>query len=647
MEIAAETLRGARRSLAWLGLLRRLGIGWAWFRVGYWLRRRLGHFERHAPITAWTEVPAYPTAAWLSAWPVPARLGAGCVPEAEQVLAGQFLLFSRHRLPLGSPPDWHRNALTGERLPVAVHWSRIATFSGDDIKGVWEMSRLSWAFALARAYVRTGDSVYHAGLWRLVTDWQACNPPNAGPNWMCGQETALRLVAATFAFAVTSRDPGPTEQATSFAKLVHASALRIEANLEYGLSQANNHGISECLGLVTAALAIPSAPEAPRWLARGLRELRRQLAALIYPDGAFAQHSLNYHRLLLDNLLWLTCVLRLSGHGVPRWLSDGGLHALAFLDRLVAADTGRGPLYGANDGARLLQLADAEYTDFRPTIQAGYAVWQGRRRYPEGPWDEAAEWLAGPEWKGLPMAPSPMHSWHARDGGCLLLANAGMRLFFRCPERFRHRPSQADLLHVEIEWNGNAILVDAGTYSYNAPGPLVEGLSEAASHNTVTFNGQEPISKVSKFLYSGWPKGVAGWQKSGVCFFARHDGWRAIGVRHERSVVTVGAGFGIQDSIAAREQCLARWHWLLADGPVELDSARGRLLMDRFGQRFEITWTPRAGQRVNLRRAEADTATGWRSQFYGEAEPAIALTIEEEVAGNCHMTTIFAPVANG
>src|SRR6185312_2792000 len=101
-----------------------------------------------------------------------------------------------------------------------------------------------WAFALTRAFARTGEAKYAEVFWRLFADWCTRNPPNRGPNWMCGQESTFRLMAVVFAAEGLGVPPAQREQ---LARFVVATGRRIAANLDYALSQKNNHGVSECV----------------------------------------------------------------------------------------------------------------------------------------------------------------------------------------------------------------------------------------------------------------------------------------------------------------------------------------------------------------------------------------------------------------
>src|SRR6185503_10076089 len=254
-----------RISWAWQ-LLRLMGPGWVSFRVAYALRQRAGWDAWRTPVTSWDALPVIPSA---GAWPLGGRLfvprsgnadaplfaswdahGEDVRAVAARINAGEFQLFEHDWVAPGSPPDWHRNLATGQRAPATGHWSQLDEFGSGDVKLVWELSRFAWVFPLVRAFRRTSDESLAECYWRLVEHWSAHNPPNAGMNWKCGQETSLRVIAWCFGLHGFAATRAQTPERTALlAKMLAASAHRVAANLHYGLSQRNNHGISEAAGL--------------------------------------------------------------------------------------------------------------------------------------------------------------------------------------------------------------------------------------------------------------------------------------------------------------------------------------------------------------------------------------------------------------
>ena len=286
-------------------VIRYRGLFWVVFRMVYAIRGRLGCWTFQTPARGWPK----------TAPPLPGRFSVTCAvdaPESKQslaqadaILSGDFLLFSRHRVPLSFPPNWFCDPFAEKRdadpALMRRHWSRIPDFGQSDIKCIWELSRFSWAYPLIRAFSETKDDRYATAFWALVEDWAAHNPPNRGVNWKCGQEISLRLfalVSGVTALAEAEATTGP--RLALAAKIVLESAKRIAANIRYALRQNNNHGISEAAGLFTAGLATGHGP----WIRAGRAHLERQCRRLIGEDGSFSQHSANYQRLMTDVMLW-------------------------------------------------------------------------------------------------------------------------------------------------------------------------------------------------------------------------------------------------------------------------------------------------------------------------------------------------------
>ena len=122
------------------------------------------------------------------------------VNEAERVLNGELKYFEHSFIKTGFPPDWHKDPISEIKLDSEKHWSEISDDGAVDIKFVWEASRFSMVYILVRAYASTRDERFAEAFWTLSRSWAESNPPNTGPNWMDGQEAALRLMAWTFGY---------------------------------------------------------------------------------------------------------------------------------------------------------------------------------------------------------------------------------------------------------------------------------------------------------------------------------------------------------------------------------------------------------------------------------------------------------------
>src|SRR5690606_30461256 len=65
------------------------------------------------------------------------------------------------------------------------------------------------------------------------------------------------------------------------------------------------------------------------------------------------------------------------------------------------------------------------------------------------------------------------------------------------------RPSN-DVLHLDLWFKGNNILIDSGSFSYNSP--LSPYFRSIQSHNTLQSGQFEPMPRISRFLNGQWVK---------------------------------------------------------------------------------------------------------------------------------------------
>lgn len=535
-------------------LLRYLGPKWVAMRLWFALEHRLGLLRRRAPAGDWADFaglsPVGPRVTLI-----PSGADAAVDREADELREGQLRLFSGRPVIVGSPPAWHRSPINGAEWPADRHWSLIDDAQLGDIKGVWEASRWSWAYALGRAYLRDRDPRHAELFWSWAEDWMAKNPPNVGVNWKCGQEVSFRLFAAAWALAVFADAPSTTpSRAQLLARLAHVTGVRIEAHLGYAISQDNNHGISEAVGLLTAGVLWPELPEAPARRAKGLAVLSRLCDRLIAADGSFSQHSSNYHRVLLDDLCWAAAVARAGNIELPANVTSAARRAADFLHALLLPD-GSVVRYGADDGARVLQLTSCSYEDFRPTLAACAAAF-GSPSLPAGPWDRQVARLGF----GVPSGDAaPVPARLAAGGVHMRRPSVAVTVAFRAPTRFRFRPSHADQLHLYVRDADGPVVEDPGTLSYNDPDRRWADLAAARFHNVPMVDDLDPMTRVSRFLWLPWTTCAVDVDAADRVA-ASHRGFAGFVVRRE--VVIRPGAIRVTDTFEGdREASLSvRWH---------------------------------------------------------------------------------------
>lgn len=541
---------------------------------------------------------------------------------------GRGMLFSRWPFAVDeAPPDWLANPLTGQRMPDAGRpWYQIPDFDPavGDIKLMWELSRMDWVLAFAQR-ARNGDQAALARLNTWLGDWFANNAPYTGPNWKCGQEASIRIMHLACAALMLGQ---VREASPALRSALQLHLQRIAPTVQYAMAQDNNHGTSEAAALYIGgswlqALGVAGGGAYAR---TGRRWLENRARRLIGEDGSFSQYSTNYHRVMLDTFCLAEVWRRQLGLPAlsPR-LRARVLAAGDWLRRLTDPASGDAPNLGANDGARLLQLADTGYRDHRPSVQLALALFGNRRAYAgEGSWNHALYWLG----VGLPdaQAPAPA-SQDGQDGGFAVLRRGAALALLRYP-RFRFRPSQADVLHLDLWVGGRNLLRDAGTYSYNTEARWQQYFGGTAAHNTVQFDDRDQMPRLTRFLLGDWlaTRWKGALQESGGATQMMAGYRDRQGASHKRAISLSDTRLRVDDELGG-EFGKAVMRWRLAPGDWQLAVCDGAATLAN--PQAGLALVLQAGMRI----VRCEVVEGWESRHYLEKTAVPVLELEVHEAG--------------
>lgn len=464
-------------------------------------------------------------------------------------------------------------------------------FAAGDVRPVWERNRLLAVPLLAMAARCAPGAGHLAAAEALLAGWRAANPPFRGPAWACGQEAALRALHLCLALALLEARPeGPMRA------LLAAHARRIAATRAYAAAQDNNHPVSEAAGLFVIGLTLQD----PALARRAARDLVRVVARLVAPDGAFAQASPGYHRLLLDTLALAEWFRR--RHGAPPFAAPFAARAAAatlWLHRVAEPATGALPRCGAMDDSALADLSLCGPADARGSLERAARLFCGASA-------GAAE-DPGCAWLGLPPPRARLPRGGAwRGSGWMGEERDGLRVLLRTGAPMRFRPAQCDLLHLDLFADGAPLLSDGGAGAYNPPpgcGWWTTALAGTAGHNTVQFDGEEQMPRLSRFLLARWPRCEA--LPGGARLTDRR------GRVQERRFRLLGRRLVVEDLLAGPFRT-AVLRWRLAPGPWRATPAGAE------GPRARITLRADAPCRIRV-------AQGWESPAYGVVRPAPVL----------------------
>lgn len=505
------------------------------------------------------------------------------------------------------PPNdsnWHEHPITHKaHAGAALPWWRTKHLDPEfgDIKDLWEPSRFAWVYDLIRAYAASRDETFLRAFESHFSHWADANPPFFGAAWSCGQETAIRAIALRYAECTLGQLPGRTLDVWMRVRCtLAASGERIADAIDYAISQRNNHGLSEAVGLIILGERLCGLhPEAGRWIQKGWRLLPGLIDEQFAPDGWYIQHSFVYQRLALDQ-----CVVAQRSLGkLGLSLSDTNTQRLraatALLQSVMAPESGTVPNHGANDSSMIHPTTLASRLDFRPVITAVASVFDGEIPEDIQPDYETVAWLGTHRPKrSHPVANGTM----VRRGlsGWVAVRHGRIGVFIRAGT-YRSRPGHVDALHVDIRFGDQWTVVDPGTYRYNAAPPWRNGLAVASVHNGPLTGGRSPGVRGPRFLWYIWPDArVVQCEPSaeGVLIVAeRKDVCR-------RTILISSSSVSVRDELVGGESkdrapLCVRWllHPTAKSEAIQMTEARTYYC------------------------ARNDSILGWYSSYYGEREP--------------------------
>ncbi|HEY5883717.1 MAG TPA: heparinase II/III family protein [Pyrinomonadaceae bacterium] len=581
------------------------------------------------------------------------------VEAADRIVRGKFDLLGWTGLGFGDPINWHREPISGKVAPL-THWSRIDYLNPEvcgDKKIIWELNRHQHFVKLGQAYWLTEDETYALSFAEHIESWMEANPPKIGINWASSLEIAFRSISWLWAIHFFKDSPALSpEILTRMVKFLYLNAHHLEDYLSTYFSP-NTHLTGEALGLFYLGTVLPEYDESERWRETGARILIDQMRHQIRRDGVYFEQSSYYQRYTVDFYTHFLVLSRLTDQTVPGFV-DEKLQLL--LDHLlyITRPDGTTPLFGDEDGGRLMKLDDRATNDFRAGLSNGASLFKrGDYKFVAGEPAEETLWLLGAE--GVKefettVSKCPSDSSRAfQSGGYYVMrdnwnSQANYLLFDVGPHgALNAGHAHADALAIQIASAGEPMLEDAGTYTYTGSIRERDLFRGSAAHNVLLVDGQPSSVPRGPFSWKTTAKSIpVSWLSEKRFDFVegKHDGYERLADRvvHKRSILFLKNDYWIlRDQVFASDahQLELLFHFASTLDPQlvipghHADTAR-LLIADEdaesalFATFGEGTW----------RREE-----GWISHCYGSRTAAPVWVYSALMKGNADLVTFIVP----
>jgi hypothetical protein len=212
-------------------------------------------------------------------------------------------------------------------------------------------------------------------------------------------------------------------------------------------------------------------------------------------------------------------------------------------------------------------------------------------------WKEEGDYDLPLKWLNI-IKPQKSHliqdSFHFSQGGYFGLRDSHNKAFAMMSyPKFNFRPSQCDALHLDFWLDGQNLLRDGGTFSYNAGDKYIEYYGGTASHNTVQFDRHDQMPRLSRFLLASWPKAKnVVWElKQRYCQASYKD---YLGCYHKQEVTLFNDKLLVIDKIKGfKSKAILRWrlkpdNWIIEGNTVTNGSHVIKVISDTEIVRFEL-----------------------------------------------------------
>lgn len=481
---------------------------------------------------------------------------------ADNICAGRYPLLGVE-LNIGPDVQWRRDYQHGKESGTA-YFRRLPyldfTAVGDH-KFVWELNRHQHLVVLGQAFRLNGDPRYVAEISRQLASWFEQNPFQRGINWTSALEVAFRVLSWIWVYQLVGRELDDKSR-QSLVSGIYQHGLHLAANLSVYFSP-NTHLLGEAVALFTIAVCFPGMPGADKWRVTSQSIVEQQFCTQVRQDGSHFEQSTYYHVYAVDFFLWFYILA-----GRPKQFEPILAKMADYLFWTLGLDR-RISFLGDDDGGRFFYPYGRRDEFGRGTLATcglllGQADWFGR----EEDLAEGAAWWLGPAVlsSAVERPNTPKGCQVFQDSGSVFLGNDSTFIHFDAgPFGYGGAGhSHADTLSFCMNYKGQKVLIDPGTYTYVGNAQDRNWFRGTAAHNTVTIDGRDQavastpfrwLEKAESELLAWGATADGGWVEA-ECRYG--------GYRHKRQLMLEGDSVQIVDVLygpSGEHTAEQLWHW--------------------------------------------------------------------------------------
>lgn len=339
-----------------------------------------------------------------------------------------------------------------------------------DNEWVWQLNRMYFWDAMAKAYWHTGDEKYAKEWFSQLVDWTKKNPNDREHSYAWRSiEAGIRGHSWTVLYQYFIESPNfNAEVLVAFLNSMYDHATYLMTQYRTG----SNWGLMEAEGLAFIALTFPEFKDSGNWREEAFRRLNAEIEIQVYPDGYQRELATGYHIGCINWFLRTMDMARMNGYKDA--FTDSYLKTVEKMCevpmKLLFPD-GTSTQFGDSWTGRPGQYYDRlkNWADMFDRKDFLYVATEGR----EGVIPDSTAWAY--RYSGF----YSMRSGWDKDAICLVL---------KCgPDGGGH--CQPDNGTFELYAGGRNLMPDAGSYIYSGDPEGRSWFRQTKVHQTLTLNG--------------------------------------------------------------------------------------------------------------------------------------------------------------
>ena len=586
---------------------------------------------------------------------------------AEQVIKGQFSVFSIENIDAGCTINWNKDYKSSVVAPLS--FGKTLNYRDEnlvgDIKYLWEPNRHLQLVCIAQAYVTTGQTQYLGVLRDQLNCWFEQCPYPFGVNWTSSLELGIRLINWSIIWQLIGKNASPifdgnkgNEFRNNWMQSIYQHCHFISGHWS-AYSSANNHLIGEAAGLFIGALTWPCWVDSENWANTAQRILIQEAEKQNYDDGVNREQAISYQQFVFDFLLFSGLAARAAGRDFDDsyWIVLEKM--LEFVGSIMDVG-GNVPMIGDADDGYVTQLSrEKDFCPYKSMLASGAVLFQREDfKQKAGHFDDKSLWLFGTQGQIIfnTLAPgNHSHQWSPEfvQGGYYLLgSDFGLdseikMLVDSGPLGYLSIAAHghADALSVVLSISGREFLIDPGTYAYHTQEKWRDYFRGTSAHNTLRVDCVDQSMSGGNFM---WIKHAAArclkWdeQPNRQSFIGRHEGYCRLKdpVTHIRAINFDCTGrFEFIDTLecSAAHSIERFWHFSEhCDVNVE---ENGTIRAEVNGYHLDIDPVERVEAEIFV--GDEKLPLGWVSRRYDLKVPTATVVWKNSIVGNSDLRTIL------